>query len=65
LEAQSALRRAGLEAQASLVETAHNPLRLRGPVLQHGEPVSEELLRELSVTLWAHDGSCLRDVSFW
>lgn len=64
-EVQASLARVGLEAQVSRVETAHNPLRIRGPVLRHGKPVSEEVLRELSVTLWAHDWSCLQDVTFW
>lgn len=65
-EAQAALARAGLEAQVSLIDnTAHNPLRTWGPVTRNGKEVPEVVLRELSMTLWAFDWSCLRDVTFW
>jgi len=64
-EAQAALARAGLDAQVSVVETTHNPLRIWGPVTRHGKEVPETVLRDLSMTLWAYDWSCLRDVTFW
>ena len=64
-EAEAALARAGLEAQVSVLETAHNPLRIWGPVTRNGKEVSEKVLREHSMTLWAFDWSCLRDVTFW
>jgi hypothetical protein len=64
-EVQFALERAGLEAQVSLIETAHNPLRIRGPVLRDGKEVPSQALRKLSVSLWVYDRSLLRDVMFW
>jgi hypothetical protein len=64
-EAQATLARAGLDAQVAVVETAHNPLRIWGPVTRNGKEVSENVLRDLSMTLWAFDWSCLRDVTFW
>jgi hypothetical protein len=56
---------AGLVMLASVLETAHNPLRIWGPVTRNGKEVSEKVLREHSMTLWAFDWSCLRDVTFW
>jgi hypothetical protein len=64
-EAQTALARAGLEAQVSVLETAHNPLRIWGPVTRNGKQVPETVLQQLSMTLWAFDWSGLRDVAFW
>jgi hypothetical protein len=64
-EAQVALARAGLEAQVSVVETPHNPLRVWGPVTRNGKEVPVTVLRDLSMTLWAFDWCCLRDVTFW
>lgn len=64
-EAQAVLERAGLEAQVSMVETAHNPLRIWGPITRNGKEVPDTVLRDLSMTLWAFDWSCLRDVTFW
>lgn len=63
--AQAVLARAGLEAQVSVLETSHNPLRIWGPVTRNGKELSETVLRDLSMTLWAFDWSCLRDVTFW
>jgi len=34
-------------------------------VTRNGKEVSETVLRELSMTLWAFDWSCLRDGTFW
>jgi hypothetical protein len=64
-EAQAALARAGLQAQVSVLETAHNPLRIWGPVTRNGKEVSETVLQEHPMTLWAFDWSCLRDITFW
>jgi hypothetical protein len=64
-EVQSVLEHAGLEAQVSLIETAHNPLRIRGPALRDGKEAPSDVLRELTVTLWAYDWRLLQDPSFW
>jgi hypothetical protein len=64
-EAQAALARAGFEAHVSVVETTHNPLRIWGPMTRNGKEVPETVLRDLSMTLWAYDWSCLRDATFW
>ncbi len=65
-EAQLALARAGLEADVSIMDnTAHNPLRIWGPVTRRGKKVSEHVLRDFSMTLWAYDWSCLEEIGFW
>ncbi|ADO72175.1 hypothetical protein [Stigmatella aurantiaca] len=64
-EAQAALTRAGLEAQVSITQTAHNPLRIWGDVTRNGKKISETVLQDFSMTLWAFDWSCLRDETFW
>jgi hypothetical protein len=67
-EAEAALERAGLEASVGLMEaTAHNPLRIWGPILRKdkGKKVSDVVLDELSMTVWAYDDKCLQDATFW
>ena len=56
---------AGLDAQVFTMDTIHNPLRVRGPILRKGQEVSEDILYELSVEIWAYDWTCLDDKTFW
>jgi hypothetical protein len=50
---------------ASAQEALPQPAAYPGARAPSWKPVSEEVLRDLSVTLWAHDWSCLQDVTFW
>lgn len=66
-EAEAVLERAGLEAPIGATETIHNPLRVWGPVTRKdkGKKVSDVVLDGLSMTIWAYDYRCLKDVTFW